>query len=79
VSLPPLPVDPDFGRLAAKLEELRDARGLTYEELAEASGLSRRGIISLERGERHGNVGTWFKVANALGVKFGDLMAVLDD
>lgn len=52
---------------------------MTYEELAEAAGLSRRGVISLERGERNGNVGSWYKVAKALGANMADFMSALDD
>jgi len=60
------------------MRELREARGLTYEELAEATGLSRRGVISLERGERNGNVRSWYRVARALGVGFAEFVSVLD-
>ena len=77
----PLPVpiqDPDFGLLAAKLKALRESKGWTYEQLAEHSGLSRRGVIAMERGERNGNVSSWFRVSRALGVPFADLMSVLD-
>jgi transcriptional regulator with XRE-family HTH domain len=61
------------------MQQLREVRGLTYEELAEAAGLSRRGVISLERGERNGNVGSWYKVAKALGANMADFMSALDD
>ncbi|GHF22494.1 helix-turn-helix domain-containing protein [Pseudolysinimonas yzui] len=67
-----------MGLLAARLKALREDRGLTYEELAEATGLSRRGVISLERGERSGNVRSWFRVARALGISMADLMSSLD-
>lgn len=75
---PDLPADPDFGRLADRMRELREERGLTYEALAEATGLSRRGVISLERGERNGNVRSWFRVARALGVSMSEFMSALD-
>ena len=41
--------DVTFG---ARLRRLREAAGLTQEELASRAGLSTRGIASLERGER---------------------------
>ena len=72
------PEDPDLGRLAARLKELRAEHGVTYEQLAEASGLSRRGVIALEQGERSGNLRSWYRVAAALGVPFSELMAALD-
>lgn len=61
------------------MRTLREAKGLTYEQLAEATGLSRRGVISLERGERNGNVRSWYRIATALDSPFGDFMGVLDD
>jgi putative transcriptional regulator len=74
-----VPIDaPDYRRLAVRMQALREESGLTYEQLAEATGLSRRGVIALERGERNGNVGSWFKVAKALGITMGEFMAVLD-
>ncbi|MCU1526012.1 MAG: Transcriptional regulator [Microbacteriaceae bacterium] len=74
-----MPIDaPDYRRLAVRMQALRKASGLTYEQLAEATGLSRRGVIALERGERNGNVGSWFKVAKALGMTMGEFMSVLD-
>jgi transcriptional regulator with XRE-family HTH domain len=61
------------------MADLRAERGLTYEQLAERSGLSRRGVIALERGERVGEVRTWFRVAQALGVTFSDFVSTLED
>jgi putative transcriptional regulator len=78
VPIPSVPRDPDFSLLADRMRTLREQRGITYEELAEASGLSRRGVISLERGERSGNVRSWFRIANALGVRFSEFVAALD-
>ena len=76
--LPLQPADPDFRKLAERMQALREERGLTYEQLAEATGLSRRGVISLERGERNGNVRSWYRVARALGVRPSALFSALD-
>ncbi len=70
--------EPDLTRLAQRMADLRAERGMTYEQLAERSGLSRRGVIALERGERVGEVRTWFRVALALGVTFSDFVSTLD-
>ncbi|HBS09591.1 MAG TPA: XRE family transcriptional regulator [Microbacterium sp.] len=70
--------DPDLSRLPANMKRLRAERGLTYEQLAEASGLSRRGVISLERAERMGTVATWVRIARALGVSASEFFSVLD-
>lgn len=72
------PVEPDVSRLARRMKRLRADRGLTYEQLAEASGLSRRGVIALETGERGGTVATWHKIAHALGVTSAEFFGVLD-
>ncbi len=72
------PVDPDVSRLAQRMKALRSERGLTFEQLAEASGLSRRGVIALETGERGGTVTTWFRVARALGVSSAEFFGTLD-
>lgn len=70
--------EPDVSRLARRMKELRAEQGLTYEQLAEASGLSRRGVIALETGERGGTVATWFKVSRALGSTSASFFSVLD-
>nr|WP_274604668.1 helix-turn-helix transcriptional regulator [Microbacterium sp. CFBP 8794] len=70
--------EPDVSRLARRMKQLRAEQGLTYEQLAEASGLSRRGVIALETGERGGTVATWFKVAHALGSTSAAFFGVLD-
>lgn len=77
LTLVPLP-EPDVSRLARRMKLLRAEQGLTYEQLAEASGLSRRGVIALETGERGGTVSTWYKVAHALGVTSADFFGTLD-
>jgi predicted ATPase/DNA-binding XRE family transcriptional regulator len=58
--------DVPFG---ARLRRLREAAGLTQEELASRAGLSTRGISSLERGERkHPHPHTVRSLADALGL-----------
>ena len=75
--LPPLPIDPEIGLLAAKMKELRAASKLTYEELAERTGMSRRGIISYEQGETNGTLRHWYRIAKALDVSFSDFVSPL--
>ena len=60
------------------MKELRADRGLTYEQLAELSDPSRRGVIALETGERGAAVATWHKVAHALGATSAEFFGVLD-
>jgi len=69
---------PNYAALRLELSRRRAELGLTYEELAEASGLSRTGVINLELGNRNGSLAAWFAVATALGLPFSDLMASLE-
>jgi putative transcriptional regulator len=70
---------PNFDALRAALSARRAERGMTYDALAQASGLSRTGIINLEVGNRRGSLNTWFSLAVALEVPFGELMQHLQD
>lgn len=78
MALPPLSVDPDIEQLASKMRELRAASGLTYEQLAERAGMSRRGVIEYEQGRTFGTLRHWHRIAQALNIRFSDLMRVLD-
>ena len=76
---------PNFSALRASLSRLRDERGLTYDDLAERTGLSRRAIVALATGElrngqaTEGKLSSWYLIARALDVPLGELVAALDD
>jgi DNA-binding XRE family transcriptional regulator len=55
------------------LSTRRSQRRLTYDELAEASGVSRRTIIAVETGKSPGSMETWFRLATALEVGFDEM------
>ncbi len=76
--LPPPPVDPDIARLAEAMRRRRAAVGLTYEQLAERTGMSRRGVIEYEQGRTNGTLRHWFRIASALGTTFSEFVRVLD-
>ena len=59
------------GRNAARL---RQAAGLTQEELAERSGFSQQYISKLERGRRNPTIVTLYELAEGLGVTPADLV-----
>ena len=62
----------------ARLRRLREAAGLTQEELAERAGLSRNAISSLERGERKRPYPhTVRSLAEALGLSEDERAALL--
>jgi transcriptional regulator with XRE-family HTH domain len=62
-------------RLAARLRDLRAARGWSLEALAERSGVSRSMISLVERSESSPTAHVLDKLAGALGVTLGALFA----
>lgn len=58
---------------AARLASLREARGLTQEQLAAASGVSRVQISRLERGHFAPRMDSLQRLAAALGVSIAQL------
>ncbi len=63
------------------LEEIRQVRkrqGLSQEQLAQSSGLSRSSIINFETGKRNPRVKDLIKIANALNVPVVDLISEKD-
>ncbi|GKT13354.1 XRE family transcriptional regulator [Acidovorax sp. SUPP2522] len=60
-------------RLARRVRELRDARGLSLDALAERSGVSRSNISLIERGESSPTATVLDKLATGLGVALASL------
>ncbi|AEH24101.1 helix-turn-helix transcriptional regulator [Pyrococcus yayanosii] len=56
-----------------RLRELREARGLTQEELAKALGVTRQTIIAIEKGKYDPSLRLAFKIARFFGVKIEDV------
>lgn len=69
---------PDFGALRAEFRRLRRDSGLTYDALAEKTGVSRRTLISIENGQSNGSVESWYHISRALGTNLADMMTMLD-
>jgi transcriptional regulator with XRE-family HTH domain len=63
-------------RLGARMKDLRRERGLTLEELAEHSGVSRAMISKVERGEKNPTLVVAAKVAEGLGGTLSELLGV---
>ena len=61
------------GRLGGRVRELRRGGGLTLEDLAELSGVSRAMISKLERGEKNPTLVVAAKLAEGLGVTLSRL------
>ncbi len=64
------------GRLGARMKQLRQARRLTQEQLAERAGLSYKFIGEVERGRGNPTLTTLAGISEALGVGLTDLLAL---
>jgi transcriptional regulator with XRE-family HTH domain len=69
-----IPPDPDFDALRLELARRRAEAGLSYDQLAQRSGISRRTLIEIEQGRTIGTLNTWHAVAHALDVSFDQLL-----
>jgi putative transcriptional regulator len=49
--------------------------GMTIEQLAEHSGVSRQTILNLGAGRHHGDLKTWLKLSRALEIGLDELLA----
>lgn len=58
----------------------RHASTLTFDQLAERSGVSRQTLINLSQGRHYGDLKTWLKLSATFGVSLDDLVRpVWDD
>lgn len=66
--------DPTLIALGSRIRQLREQRSMTIESLAEAAGLSVRGITYLEHGSRDPRYTTLLAVAAGLDVDAAALL-----
>ncbi len=66
-------VDQELLELGREVRRLREAQGLSQEELADRSGLHRNYIGGIERGERNVGVKAFLSLARALQVRPADI------
>ena len=62
----------------AVLRELREERSLTQEALALDAGTERSHISALERAEKGPSLGTILRLAQALGMPAGEIVALVE-
>ena len=70
---------PEAELFGQRLRQLRNDRGVTQVELAEASGLIDTYISDMERGLKVPSLTTILRLAAALGCKVADLVTVFDE
>lgn len=52
---------------------------MSYDDLADASGLSRRGLLYIGTGRYHGNLSTWLILAKTWDVTLDELLSPVWD
>jgi XRE family transcriptional regulator, regulator of sulfur utilization len=62
------------GRVGDNLRHRRKARGLSLDQLANASGVSRAALSQIETSKGNPTVGVLWKIAVGLGIPFADLL-----
>ena len=62
-----------------KLEELRKARDMRQEDLAQALGVSRQTVISLEKGKYNPSLALAFKLARVFGMPIEEIFDDSDE
>ncbi|MFT3877714.1 MAG: helix-turn-helix transcriptional regulator [Propioniciclava sp.] len=65
----------DLSRLRWIFNRRRAEAGLTYEQLAELSGVSRQTLLNLASGKYNGDLQTWLRLSVAFGVGMDELLA----
>ena len=69
------PPAPDLSQLRLVFNVWRERSGLTYDELADLSGLSRRTLLNIAAGTYSGDLRTWLILARVWGVTLDELLA----
>ncbi|MFP5366986.1 MAG: helix-turn-helix domain-containing protein [Actinomycetes bacterium] len=56
------------GAIGSRVRQERQSRGWTLDQLAEATGVSRRMVVNVEQGAANPSVGTLLRISDALGI-----------
>ena len=60
--------------VGARVRDFRVQKGMTLQQLGEATGVSQSMLSMVERGKASASIGTLMAVADALGVRMSDLL-----
>jgi transcriptional regulator with XRE-family HTH domain len=67
-------MSPTPKQMGRRIQKLREDRDMSRAQLAQAAGISRQYVRSLELGEYDPTLGTLQKIAKAFGVKLTELV-----
>ncbi|WP_029090392.1 helix-turn-helix transcriptional regulator [Brevibacterium album] len=67
--------EPDLSQLRVIFNRARHDAGLTYDQLAARSGLSRQTLINLSQGRHYGDLQTWLRLSATFEVGLDDLLS----
>ena len=62
-----------------RIREVREAKGITQQALANLVGVSRPYIVDLEKNRRGARPETWARIAEALGIRPSELVRMLEE
>lgn len=65
-------------RIGQRIKDFRQAKGWSFTDLADASGIDRSRLCTMEHGKHSPNVDTLAAVAKALGVTYADIAGYVD-
>ena len=65
--------------LSSRLKKIRSSAGLTQAQLAQAAGVSRQTIISIERGDYAPSVYLALRIASTLSVTVEDIFTIKEE
>lgn len=66
---------PDLEKLRVIFVRARDESGLTYDQLEQVTGLSRRTLVNLATGRYRGDLKTWLLLSRAFKTDLETLLA----
>lgn len=66
--------EPDLTQLRVIFNQRRHAAGMTFDELAAVSGLSRQTLLNVSSGRMNGDIRTWLLLSRAFGVPLDALL-----
>lgn len=68
-----------MARLRQVFNVQRERSGMTYDDLAEASGISRRTLLHISSGKYVGDLRTWIVLTKVWGVSLDEVLAPVWD